>query len=155
MYVYTYARARMLYHLTILDYLESLDHLEILVFLEFLDNLESKAFSSTQGSTKRKPLEKIISSFQAVRIGRRLPTLPPLGSTIGVDGLNFSVRNGKRWNPGAIATINKIDISIHVYLRNLTHLLLYSHSLGNIPTNDFFTICYKHTKFRAISSARL
>ena len=73
---------------------------------------------------KRKPLEKIISSFQAVRIGRRLPTLPPLGSTIGVDGLNFSVRNGKRWNPGAIATINKIDISIHVSFRNLTHLLL-------------------------------
>ena len=103
----------MLSHLTILDYLETLeglDYLEILVFLELLDNLESKAFSSTQGSTKRKPLEKIISSFQAVRIGRRLPTLPPLGSTIGVDGLNFSVRNGKRWNPGAIATINKIDI---------------------------------------------
>jgi len=27
-----------------------------------------------------------------------------VGSTIGVDGLNFSVRDGKRWNPGAIAT---------------------------------------------------
>ena len=54
---------------------------------------------------------KRFDSFQAVRIGRRLPTLPPLGSTIGVDGLNFSVRNGKRWNPGAIATINNIDIS--------------------------------------------
>ena len=25
-------------------------------------------------------------------------------STIGATGLNFSVRNGKRWNPGAIAT---------------------------------------------------
>ena len=25
-------------------------------------------------------------------------------STIGVNGLNFSVRNGKRWNPAAIAT---------------------------------------------------
>ena len=25
-------------------------------------------------------------------------------STIGVVGLNFSVRNGKRWNPDAIAT---------------------------------------------------
>ena len=146
MYVYTYARARILYHLTILDYLEGLD---------LLDNLESKAFSSIRGSTKRKPLEKIISSFQAVRIGRRLPTLPPLGSTIGVDGLNFSVRNGKRWNPGAIATINKIDISIHVLFRNLTHLLPYSQLLGNLPTNDSFTICSKHTKFRAISSARL
>ena len=27
-----------------------------------------------------------------------------VGSTIGVAGLNFSVRDGKRWNPGAIAT---------------------------------------------------
>ena len=35
---------------------------------------------------------------------RRLPTLPLLRSTIGVAGLNFSVRDGKRWNPGAVAT---------------------------------------------------
>ena len=26
------------------------------------------------------------------------------GSTIGVDGLNFSVRDGKRWNTVALAT---------------------------------------------------
>ena len=26
-------------------------------------------------------------------------------STIGANGLNFSVRNGKRWNPVAIATL--------------------------------------------------
>ena len=25
-------------------------------------------------------------------------------STIGASGLNFSVRNGKRWNPAAVAT---------------------------------------------------
>ena len=30
--------------------------------------------------------------------------LSHLRSTIGVNGLNFSVRNGKRWNPVAIAT---------------------------------------------------
>ena len=35
---------------------------------------------------------------------RRLPTLPLLRSTIGVTRLNFSVRNGKRWNPRAITT---------------------------------------------------
>ena len=35
---------------------------------------------------------------------RRLPTLPLLRSTIGVIRLNFSVRNGKRWNPDAIVT---------------------------------------------------
>ena len=27
-----------------------------------------------------------------------------IGSTIGVDGLNFSVRDGKRWNTVALAT---------------------------------------------------
>ena len=27
---------------------------------------------------------------------RQRPTLPPKGSTIGAEGLNFSVRNGKR-----------------------------------------------------------
>ena len=27
-----------------------------------------------------------------------------MDSTIGATGLNFSVRNGKRWNPGAITT---------------------------------------------------
>ena len=35
---------------------------------------------------------------------RRLPTLPRVCSTIGADGLNFSVRNGKRWNPDTITT---------------------------------------------------
>ena len=36
---------------------------------------------------------------------RRLPTLPRDNrSTIGVSELNFSVRNGKRWNLTAITT---------------------------------------------------
>ena len=35
----------------------------------------------------------------------RRPTLPRVCSTIGADGLNFSVRNGKRWNPDAITAI--------------------------------------------------
>ena len=30
---------------------------------------------------------------------------PAIRSTIGADGLNFSVRNGKRWNPDTITTI--------------------------------------------------
>ena len=30
--------------------------------------------------------------------------LSHLRSTIGAGGLNFSVRNGKRWNPATIAT---------------------------------------------------
>src|SRR5690554_5257609 len=35
---------------------------------------------------------------------RRRPTLPLLRSTIGAAGLNFSVRNGKRWDPCAVTT---------------------------------------------------
>ena len=34
----------------------------------------------------------------------RRPTLPHFCSTIGANGLNFSVRDGKRWNPVAINT---------------------------------------------------
>ena len=36
---------------------------------------------------------------------RRLPTLPRVCSTIGADGLNFSVRNGKRWIPRAVIAL--------------------------------------------------
>ncbi len=35
----------------------------------------------------------------------RLPTLPLLRSNIGVTRFNFSVRNGKRWNPRTIITL--------------------------------------------------
>ena len=55
---------------------------------------------------KRQNKKKPPSSFWTTeaQLKRRLPTLPLLRSTIGVTGLNFSVRNGKRWNPGAIIT---------------------------------------------------
>ena len=43
---------------------------------------------------------KVIGAFKK----RRLSTLPLCSSTIDVDRLNFSVRNGKRWNPVAITT---------------------------------------------------
>ena len=36
--------------------------------------------------------------------------LSHLRSTIGVVGLNFSVRNGKRWDPNAIVTLNMVDM---------------------------------------------
>ena len=38
---------------------------------------------------------------------------PNLRSTIGADGLNFSVRNGKRWIPDAIDRLNKC--TVHLY----------------------------------------
>ena len=44
---------------------------------------------------------------------RRLSTLPLLRSTIDAVGLNFSVRNGKRWIPNAITTL----ISFVLYVK--------------------------------------
>ena len=52
--------------------------------------------------TKKKPCS--IHYRAVVKIGSYLLSHQD-GSTIGVKGLNFSVRNGKRWIPLAIATI--------------------------------------------------
>ena len=55
-----------------------------------------------QGQQKKKPRRKpcgLTAELQNKR--RRPPTLP---HSIGAAGLNFSVRDGKRWNPGAMAT---------------------------------------------------
>ena len=40
--------------------------------------------------------------------------LSHLRSTIGVTGLNFSVRDGKRWDPGAITTLMSCFLA-HLY----------------------------------------
>ena len=73
--------------------------------------IRTKTKSPAATSLRRTPLKK-----------RRRPTLPLLRSTIGVTGLNFSVRNGKRWNPGAVATwivimttMDRKKISLNVY----------------------------------------
>ena len=53
--------------------------------------------------TKKKPrVHFVLRAF----VKWRRPTLPRVCSTIGAVGLNFSVRNGKRWNPVAITTGN-------------------------------------------------
>ena len=44
--------------------------------------------------------------------------LSRLRSTIGVNGLNFSVRNGKRWNPVAIVTL--ITLYCHIHTNKLS-----------------------------------
>ena len=49
--------------------------------------------------------------LEALLLKRRLPTLPLLRSTIGVTKLNFSVRNGKRWNLRAIVTLMSLYMS--------------------------------------------
>ena len=81
---------------------------------------------------------------------RRLPTLPRVCSTIGVSGLNCSVRNGKRWNPAAIATwitvdnISKQDSNQSRCIKN-THNSKYTSHLRRLIKR----------KSRAISNARL
>ena len=60
---------------------------------------------------KKKPRDIAISRLS---VKRRLPTLPLVRSTIGVAKLNFSVRNGKRWNLRAIVTL----ISFQLIMNN-------------------------------------
>ena len=52
------------------------------------------------GKTKKSPLVSRGALFY--KVGDYL--LSHNCSTIGASGLNFSVRNGKRWNPAAIVT---------------------------------------------------
>ena len=62
-------------------------------------------------------------------------------STIGASRLNFSVRNGKRWNPAAITTWYIADLLTRQPVSNKTHTVE--------------SVCYTWESFRAISSARL
>ena len=61
------------------------------------------SFGNSPSNKKREPSSILAQGFSHRK--RQLPTLPLLRSTIGVVGLNFSVRNGKRWNPNAITTL--------------------------------------------------
>ena len=67
--------------------------LEILEHLENLENLEHLG-------KKRSPFLTVCVEGTSGKGGGDL--LSRLRSTIGAAGLNFSVRNGKRWNPGAM-----------------------------------------------------
>ena len=49
-------------------------------------------FKYLKFNSKKKLLVLQLRALKA----RQRPTLPPIGSTIGANGLNFSVRNGKR-----------------------------------------------------------
>ena len=61
-------------------------------------------------STQKKEGFRSPASETLQSVKWRRPTLPRVCSTIGATGLNCSVRNGKRWDPGAIAASNKADI---------------------------------------------
>ena len=51
---------------------------------------------------KKVPYINYVKDFSLKTAAIYSPTLSC--STIDVTGLNFSVRNGKRWNPGALTT---------------------------------------------------
>ena len=73
---------------------------------------EAEAVAEMQPHQLRVPAPRAVrlwaqkrSDLVSLTLKRRLPTLPRENrSTIGVSELNFSVRNGKRWNLTAIAT---------------------------------------------------
>ena len=64
--------------------------------------------------SKREFETKALPSIKTTGLKKRWrrPTLPLLRSTIGVTRLNFSVRNGKRWNPRAITTLTNRQLTI-------------------------------------------
>ena len=87
------------------------------------------------------------------------------GSTIGVSGLNFSVRNGKRWDTAAIATIIS-DSGIHAAQHYIGkgRIIPLTSNQQNIKKQTGMYMkkhpCEKKYRvpdksFRAISSARL
>ena len=83
----------------------SLEHLEILENLVFPENPESPDHPDSPEPpatpvNKRSPFLTICVEGTSGKGGGDL--LSRLRSTIGAAGLNFSVRNGKRWDPGAM-----------------------------------------------------
>ena len=66
------------------------------------NDLVRKLNNAGKGRAARLPSRR---TFALTPKKRRLSTLPLLRSTIDVVGLNFSVRNGKRWIPNAITTL--------------------------------------------------
>ena len=81
-------------------------------------------------------------------ISWRLPTLPRVCSTIGVTGLNFSVRNGKRWNPGAITTRMGDMMNVTLYLQTTTSL---KKCAEETKPRGFYAMIYRSFLFRLSS----
>ena len=64
---------------------------------------QRQAKRAKEGYKQKKAPPEPCGSSGAER-GGDLLSRPTRGSTIGAGGLNFSVRDGKRWSPAAIAT---------------------------------------------------
>ena len=88
-----------------------------------------------------KKKERSLCNFSLSLRGSYL--LSHLRSTIGVVRFNFSVRDGKRWSPDAIATLIFLDIMLALFKELLNGKIKY---LAYLLTTQ---------KFRAISFARL
>ena len=86
-----------------------------------------------------------------LQISWRLPTLPRVCSTIGVTGLNFSVRNGKRWNPGAITTRMGDMMNATLYLQTTTSL---KKCAEETKPRVFYAIIYRSFLFSLIVFAK-
>ena len=62
--------------------------------------------TSLEENTKKREALTPVSGVRASLLKKMAASYSPAlhCSTIGAGGLNFSVRNGKRWDPAAIAT---------------------------------------------------
>ena len=106
---------------------------------------------------KKEPTLRLIPfiCLESVTLKRRLSTLPLLRSTIDVVGLNFSVRNGKRWIPNAITTLiplcKMFDFGQRLLFSNLRFVSINRHK----PSADISILPLGNRKSRAISTTRL
>ena len=99
--------------------------------------------SETMINEKRSPLFRMNSflPFSSRLLKRRLSTLPLLRSTIDVVGLNFSVRNGKRWIPNAITTLIPFKMfDFGQRYSNVTHFLWAYDKHFYLPPADISTL---------------
>ena len=103
--------------------------------------------------------EQALSANVALRalVWKKAATYSPAlhCSTIGAGGLNFSVRNGKRWDTAAITTWLGVWLSHKQGKEGVTrHAALMSCGIRNMRADDTAEM-REVRKFRAISSARL
>ena len=144
-----------------------------------------KSFQSqptTSEMLNRAGTSRAMSCFAAIREGHKtkkaagLCSLPEGGgyllshfrSTIGVAGFNFSVRNGKRWNPRAITTLIFFVTGTHFWRSTAYKVgknrLLSEPTIGSgtlaallcvVSSFDFFGRTCPQERVREISNARL
>ena len=105
-------------------------------------NRNKRSGPTNRWSGKQKGSAGIIQSSLRRTAAAYSPTW--WGSTIGDGGLNFSVRNGKRWYPAAIATA--IYYLREIYTRYFLAGDTLFHFRRQFPTQE---------RFRAISTGRL